>query len=31
MSYLDTNGLNYLWSKIKSKFYTKTEIDKFVP
>ena len=30
-NFLNTDGLSALWAKIKSKFYTKTEIDALIP
>lgn len=30
-NFLNTDGLSALWAKIKSKFYTKTEIDAAIP
>ena len=28
--FLDVSGLNYLWQKLKSKFYTKAEVDQMI-
>ena len=30
-NFLNTDGLSALWAKIKSKFYTKTEVDAAIP
>ena len=30
-NFLNTDGLSALWAKIKSKFYTKTEVDALIP